>query len=124
MNPAVTDVENFRSWLKTLQLSVAAPIKEPRDLSGIIKDFEMAYELSWKCLKKKLLSEGHETLGAKDVYSKAYKLNYIKDEAVWLDMIRDRNLTSHVYSEKDAKDIVPRVQKTYFQGLSSIGKIL
>ena len=48
--------KNFKKALANLERSLASPISEPRDLSGILKDFEMSYELSWKVLKKRLLA--------------------------------------------------------------------
>ena len=48
---------NFKKAHENLLQAVSTPVTEPRDLSGIIKDFEMTYELSWKVLKK-VLREG------------------------------------------------------------------
>ncbi len=104
---------NFKKALANLRLSLKAPILEPRDLSGIIKDFEMTYELSWKVLKKLLKTQGHESLGAKDVFSQAYRLGFLQEEKNWLKMIEDRNQTSHVYDEESAKKIVSRIQSEY-----------
>lgn len=107
--------ENFKKAFSNLKQSLATPITEPRDLSGIIKDFEMTYELSWKSLKKLLLNQGHQTLGAKDVFTKAYQLGYLTDEKTWLNMIEDRNQTPHVYDEHSAKQIVERIKAAYFE---------
>lgn len=104
---------NFIRAFQNLKRSLASPIQEPRDLSGIIKDFEMSYELSWKVLKKILKEAGHETLGAKDVFMKAYQLGYLNREDTWLKMIEDRNQTSHVYDESEARKIVARIKAEY-----------
>jgi nucleotidyltransferase substrate binding protein (TIGR01987 family) len=104
---------NYRRALANLERSLATPITEPRDQSGIIKDFEMTYELSWKVLKKILLEQGHESLGAKDVFTKAYQLGFIKQHAPWLEMIEDRNLTSDVYDENSAAAIIDRIGEKY-----------
>lgn len=93
--------------------SLSTPVTEPRDLSGIIKDFEMVYELSWKVLKKKILEDGHQSLGAKDVFTKAYQLGYLGEQDVWLEMIVDRNQAAHVYDEKMASQIVERIRNKY-----------
>ena len=37
-----------------------------------------------------------------------------EDEATWLGMIQDRNLTSHTYHENLATEIVVRVRASYF----------
>jgi len=81
--------ENFLRALENLKHSVGTPVLEPRDASGILKDFEMVYELSWKVTKKILREAGHETLGAKDVFSKAFQLGYLEQESPWLEMIHD-----------------------------------
>lgn len=108
-----TSETNFSRALANLGRSLSAPVTEPRDLSGIIKDFEMAYELSWKVLKKRLLAQGAQTQGPKDVYTQAYKLGLIQDEATWLSMIDDRNQAAHVYDEKEARKIVDRIKSKY-----------
>jgi nucleotidyltransferase substrate binding protein (TIGR01987 family) len=116
--------KNFARAFQNLKRAISTPIQEPRDLSGIIKDFEMTYELSWKVLKKKLKSDGHETLGARDVFSKAFQLGYIHHEKSWLMMIEDRNQTSHVYDENDAKLILERIQQNYLGLFDELLKLI
>lgn len=115
-----SSTQNFLRALANLKRSASTPIVEPRDLSGIIKDFEMAYELSWKVLKKTLRAAGHETLGAKDVYTKAFQLGYLQDEKPWLEMIQDRNQTAHVYDEGDAKAIAERIIREHLPTLEKL----
>jgi nucleotidyltransferase substrate binding protein (TIGR01987 family) len=104
---------NLKKAYASLQRSLSTPVTEPRDLSGIIKDFEMVYELSWKVLKRRLADDGTSTQGPKDVFTKAYQLGYIADEERWLGMIADRNQANHVYDEAQARTIVDRVRQTY-----------
>lgn len=120
MIEASQSLKNFKKALANLERSVSTPITEPRDQSGIIKDFEMTYELSWKFLKRTLLNQGHQTLGAKDVFSKAYQLGYLDNEKVWLSMIEDRNLTSHVYDEESAMRIISRVKSQYLDAFKKL----
>lgn len=40
--------ENLRRAVAALEASVREPVVSPRDLSGIVKNFEIAYELGWK----------------------------------------------------------------------------
>lgn len=116
-------IQNYLKGLKALDKSASTPILEARDLSGIIKDFEIVYELSWKTLKIFLLNEGHETHSAKDVFSKAYQLGYIKNQEIWLSMISDRNNTVHTYNEQLAKDMVHRIQSQYVQPFKKLKSI-
>jgi len=110
--------DNLKRAYKNLDRSLATPVTEPRDLSGIIKDFEMVYELSWKVLKKKLLGEGHQTQGARDVFAKCYQLGYINGQTTWLEMIDDRNNAAHVYDEASAQRIVDRIRSTYHKAFA------
>jgi nucleotidyltransferase substrate binding protein (TIGR01987 family) len=116
--------ENFSKALRALERSVQTPVTEPRDLSGIIKDFEITYELSWKYLKAFLQEQGHETGSAKNVFSKAYTLSYLNDEAVWLEMIEDRNLTVHTCDENLAKTLTDRIGSSYVPAFQSLEKAL
>ncbi len=115
---------NFGRALENLGRSLAAPISEPRDLSGILKDFEMAYELSWKSLKSFLLAQGHETQGARDVFAKAYQLGYLDEESPWLEMIESRNQTAHVYDEAEARRICESVRARFFPALERLRALL
>ena len=45
----------------------------------------------------------------------------IGDEQVFLDMLDDRNQTSHIYSEELSKEIFDRIKKNY---LSAVKKLL
>jgi nucleotidyltransferase substrate binding protein (TIGR01987 family) len=115
---------NFIRALRNLERSLATPFTEPRDYSGAIKDFEMTYELSWKSLKSLLRSQGHDTQGAKDVFSKAYQLSLIDDDAVWIQMIEDRNMTAHVYDESEARQILDRVRALYLSAFKKLEGLL
>lgn len=119
-----SSARNYLRALRNLKTSLATPVLEPRDLSGIIKDFEMTYELSWKVLKKVLRDQGHQTQGAKDVYAQAFRLGYIDDEATWLSMIEDRNQSAHVYDEAQAQLIVSRIAHRYLPVLEKLAATL
>ena len=112
--------KNLNKALQALKGSLADPVTEPRDLSGIIKDFEIVYELSWKTLKDFLEKQGHETTSAKDVFSRAYQLGLLKQESVWYEMINDRNLTVHTYDETLAGGMVERIRTQYYSAFSSL----
>ena len=82
-------------------------------LDGTLQRFEFTFETSWKAMKKFLLVEGFDCSSPRDCLKKAFQSGYIKNEKIWLDMIKDRNLSSHIYDEKDAKAIYDRVKQNY-----------
>ena len=82
-------------------------------VDGTFQRFEFTFETSWKAMKKFLLVEGFDCASPRDCLKKAFQSGYIKNEKIWLDMIKDRNLSSHIYDEKDAKAIYDRVKQNY-----------
>ena len=67
----------------------------------------MVHELAWNVLKDFLESEAGTLglMGSKDSTREAFKRGLIADGEVWMDMIRCRNLTSHVYDEALAQQV-------------------
>jgi nucleotidyltransferase substrate binding protein (TIGR01987 family) len=106
-------LDNLGKALMALRRSIEAPVTEPRDLSGIIKDFEIVYELSWKTLQKFLEDQGHSSGTAREAIKVAYQRGVTSDEETWLEILNDRNLTVHTYNEKLAADMVERIKDRY-----------
>ncbi len=117
-------LDNFRRALAALEVSLASPVTEARDLSGIVKDFELSYELGWKALKKSLEDQGHPVASARHAFEMAYGLGWIDDENVWLAMIQDRNLTVHTYNEVFAQAMVGRIRNDYVVALAALRDVL
>ena len=119
-----TKQANFENCLGALRKSLSAPVTTARDLSGIIKDFELTYELTWKLLKMFLEQQGHTTTTAKNVFAKAYQLGLINNEKLWIDLIGDRNLMVHTYDEASAKVMVERIRMKYFPAFEALSPVL
>ena len=92
-------------------LTIQAPSKVER--AGIIQGFEFCYELFWKAFQKKAASEGLIVGSPKQSIKSAFAMGIIKDEALWLKMIDDRNLTVHTYNEALSIEIYLRVRSLY-----------
>jgi len=110
-------LNHFNQAFARMQSAVA--LAAERDLSdleqqGLIQGFEYTHELAWKTLKDFLEHRGTEALyGSKDVTRQAFRLGLIEDGDIWMDMIRDRNLTSHTYNEETAQEIVEAILNRY-----------
>lgn len=87
-------------------------------LDGTIQRFEFTVELAWKTIKAYL---EYEKLGEfnspRSAIKEAYKINLIEDGEKWLDMLDDRNLTSHTYDENTAKEIYRNIITDYYNVL-------
>lgn len=86
--------------LVALEVMVRKPMDDDRsNIDATILRFEFTIGLFWKTLKVILETKGVVARFPKDVLSEAYSGKLIDDEKSWIDMLRDRNLTSHTYDE-------------------------
>jgi nucleotidyltransferase substrate binding protein (TIGR01987 family) len=82
---------------------------------GLIKAFEYTYELAWNTLKDFYESQGETDLqGSRDAIQLAFKRGLITKGEVWMEMLKDRNRTSHTYNEETADEIADNILSLYF----------
>ena len=116
--------ERLKSYSKALfQLESALQQKQFSVLEkdGVIKRFEFTFELAWKTLQDKLYDEGYlSTKGPKPVIKQAFNNGIITDGQAWIDMLTDRNNSTHLYDESAAVHIFDRIQITYFKLLQEL----
>jgi len=78
--------------------------------SGVIQNFEVAYELSWKFMKRWLEQNINPniTLGVsrKEFYRIAKEHLLISDAEKWLEFHEARNETSHSYDKETADEVL------------------
>jgi nucleotidyltransferase substrate binding protein (TIGR01987 family) len=78
--------------------------------SGVIQNFEVVYELSWKFMKRWLEKNINPniTLGVsrKEFYRVAKEHQLISDSEKWLEFHEARNETSHSYDKETADDVL------------------
>ena len=115
---------NLEKAYKSLTEDCSSPITEDRDKAGIIKNFEFVYELFWKAMKRKLEDEGQSTTTPKDVIRRAFEYNYILDEEIWLQIIKDRNLTVHTYDQNLADELVKHIKEVYIKEFGRVLELL
>jgi nucleotidyltransferase substrate binding protein (TIGR01987 family) len=112
-------LRNLILALQSLEEFLAEPVRTNRDKAGIIQAFEFTYELAWKTFQRLAQVEGLQVVTPRQAFASAVQMGLIppEEEAVWLGMMQDSNLTSHTYHEKLATDIVERVRTSYFPTL-------
>lgn len=112
-------VQRFRNFNKAFtQLKKFIDKKNLNELEeqGLIKSFEYTYELAWNTLKDYFEYQGNNHLnGSRDAINEAFKNGIITDGENWMNMFKDRNLTSHTYNESTAKEIVSNIFVNYFK---------
>ncbi len=101
--------ENFEKTYAVFQRRVHEYRKDPDNEAfqmALIQSFEMIVELSWKTLKDYLESEGLQVGTPKDVIRQAFQSAVITDGEVWMEALRQRNLSSHTYIENTASTML------------------
>lgn len=96
------------------RLNEATKIQIDDDIvyDGVIQRFEFTFELSWKITKMFLEYTGiTEIKSPRTTIREAFAYGLIEDGEQWIDMMVDRNKTSHLYDEEEAKLIYEKVKK-------------
>lgn len=85
------------------------------EYDSLIKRFEFSFEMAWKLMMSYERDNGVDELrGSKDVVRQAYRMSIITNGEAWLEMIDDRNKTSHLYDEDMASDVIDEIIHTYY----------
>ena len=87
--------------------------KDELDRDGVIQRFEFTFELLWIALKIYLGNQGIIVKTPRDSFAEAFRINIISDEKIFLDMLEDRNNTSHIYDEETSKKIFNHIRENY-----------
>lgn len=91
-------------------------------VDGTIQRFEFCFELAWKLAKAILNYNGIEVEIPRLVIKEAFKAKLIQDGEGWIDMLEDRNKTSHIYDEKAALKIYNKIKDSHFSLLEDFEK--
>jgi nucleotidyltransferase substrate binding protein (TIGR01987 family) len=113
--------QRFEHFVKAFrQLKKAKELKNEREyteleLQGVIQAFEVSQELSWKVMKDFLEYQGKTDLfGSKIAVREAFNVGLVSNGDVWFDMIKSRNLTSHIYDESEVLAILEIILNDYY----------
>jgi nucleotidyltransferase substrate binding protein (TIGR01987 family) len=106
---------NLERAFAELESYLALPIVNRRDKAGVIQGFEFTFELFWKTFQKLAPEAGLEASSPREALMAGAKMHFIApaESQHWSQMLLDRNLTSHVYNERIADEIVGRVLSDY-----------
>ena len=113
---------DFSKALKRLEEALEKDLSDDLILDGIIQRFEFTFEQACKVMKLYLEDQGilDEALAPRSTIRCAYKHNLIKDGDVWIEMMLDRNRTSHMYDEEVAISIVKLVKEKYVKEFNEL----
>ena len=120
--------DNFSSCLDVLRRA-DFEITEENEIyrTGIIGQFNLTFELAWKALQEILKlhgAAGAETGSPREILQLGYKLGFLNDSAVWLLMLKKRNVSVHLYNEDDIDEMILLVRDSFIPAFSALEKTL
>ena len=115
--------QRFQNFSRSfLLLEQSTELKSPNiiERAGMIQFFEIAFEQSWKVLKDFLEEEGFTVKSPRDAIKTAFQYDFIDNADIWLEALKDRNLTTHTYDEEIAERVENNIKHRYYPILKSL----
>ena len=119
-DPRTDPYFNARRALAQLETFAQQSRGNDMDRAAVIQAFEFTFETFWKAFKKVVEQEGGAAPFPRSAIAGAFQLGIIDDDTTWLDMIRDRNQTSHVYNEQVSKAIYANITSRYVKAFQDV----
>ncbi len=107
-------LEKLKRAFKRLDEAVREASDE-LDRDGVIQRFEFTFEVFWKTIKILLEYEGYRCAGPRSCLKEAARRGFLQDAEVTLDMLEDRNRSSHIYDEAMAEEIFNRIKENHVE---------
>ena len=118
-------LEDFEKALKKLK---QAFLEDPTELviDGTLQRYEFTFELAWKTIKDYLEYNGivSNIASPRNVIQQAYQSKIIKNGDIWIQMMLDRNLLSHLYDEQKSREIYENIKKKYLKQFDDFDEFL
>ena len=118
-------VKKFDVFVKSLDVLLNAKREIDSEIyrMGIIGQFNLTFELSWKALREILLIHGVNkavTGSPREIIKAGYEFHFISDEIIWLDMLKRRNQSIHIYDEEIAIELANLIFDKYFSAFVNL----
>lgn len=108
LDSAVASLERSIHAAAAYEASLPAELRETVR-SGIIQNFEVAYELSWKMMKRwietNISTEAVDGVTRRELFRQAAENRLIGDVDLWMRFHSSRNETSHTYDQETAEEV-------------------
>ena len=94
---------------------------------GVIGQFNWTFELAWKAVKETLEFHGVNLAikgSPREILKSAFSVGFLSDEDIWLDMLKKRNISIHVYDESAAIELVNLIFDSYIVAFVNLKDLL
>ena len=110
-------MKRFEYYVKALNKLKEAMLENPTDIviDGTLQRYEFTFELAWKTMKDYLEYNGYSDniASPRAIIQLAYQAKIIKNGDIWINMMLDRNVLSHLYDEEKSREIYDNIKKSY-----------
>ena len=118
-------VKKYDVFVKCLSVLLKSNKNSPDEIyrMGIIGQFHLTFELSWKALREVLLLHGVKEAASgspREILKAGYQFHFIDDEELWLDMLKRRTQTAHIYNEDIAVELVALIFDRYIAAFENL----
>jgi len=115
---------NFKKALHRMEEGLNKTNPSDLEKAGIIKIYELSFELGWKTLKDYLESKAVKVKYPRDVVKESFKYEIIDDGDLWIEMLEKRNYMVHTYSEESAELAYKLIKDKFYPALEQVYKKL
>ena len=120
--------ERYEDYKNALERLKEAMLEEPTEIiiDGTIQRYEFTFELAWKIMKDYLEYNGFiDGLSSpRNIIQLAFQNKIIKNGDIWIQMMLDRNLLSHLYDEEKSREIYNNIKNSYLAQFEQLKQFL
>ena len=95
--------------------------------TGVIGQFNLTFELAWKALQEVLRLhgvQGAETGSPREILQLGYQCGFVNDSAVWLLMLKKRNISVHIYNETQVDEMILLIRDSFIPAFIKLEETL
>lgn len=120
-NEALYSLEQCEKALDRLRQAVEEA-KDGNELKqdGAIQRFEFTFELLWKTLRVYFAYMGKRFANPRETLKEAFRQQMFTEEQTFLDMLEDRNISTHTYDFETTRKIFGHIRDHYLPAMQSL----
>lgn len=121
-------LDNFNNCLNILK-SADFELANNNEIyrTGVIGQFNITFELAWKALQAVLKIHGVEdaqTGSPREILQLGYKMGFVNDSAIWILMLRKRNVSVHIYNEDEIDEMLLLIRDSFIPAFTVLEETL
>jgi nucleotidyltransferase substrate binding protein (TIGR01987 family) len=121
-------IENYTKCLDVLKKAEFARASDDEIYRmGVIGQFNLTFELSWKALQAVMRLHGvsgAESGSPRDMLKLGYSNGFISDSEIWLLMLNKRNNSIHIYDEEEIDELLILIRDSFIPAFEKLASVL